>query len=337
MNEEEFLKSEKNLFDLKKLNDGKYTISDFEFKLELNKDGIVIFTTTEEFLEPIEKEMKNKKVSTIYQALEDVTKLYDRLMDDENEESPLYKGQDVFELENDNNDIKFIDRTRYSKDQFNNDIIFNILEFLSFYDLCRFSRVSKNWLKLTDSDLLWERLLKVYKYEVVENLSIKKSFQESHDGLVKKIISLSDCYTINKNTVTKNQKGFGIFHLPFFKIREQKKPIRLEVKGMDSSFFCNGWFQIVCGNGNVLSQTNFYCLSGTDILGSVISSDDIKNLDVKEIIFDFKKMEIEIPKGILKYKMDEYQYSQDTATIAVNFGSSISDTVNMSVTFNLIV
>lgn len=81
--EEEFLKGEKNLFDIKKLSNGKYSISDFEFNLDLNNDGTVVFTSNEEFLEPIEKEMKNKRFTTTVQALEEVLNQYDRFIDDE--------------------------------------------------------------------------------------------------------------------------------------------------------------------------------------------------------------------------------------------------------------
>ena len=64
-----------------------------------------------------------------------MTENYDKLMNSvlNDEEKPLYEGQDVFEDENDNHNIKFEGRVRWKKDDFNMDIFLYIFEFLRWY------------------------------------------------------------------------------------------------------------------------------------------------------------------------------------------------------------
>jgi hypothetical protein len=128
--------------------------NEFEFKIDVAT--LTVSIEDEEFLGSWAIDVNSSHHTTIDELLHSCTKLYGKLMGlDDHEHSPLYKGQEVFELENDNNDIKFVSRLRISPDDFNQDLLINCFSFLSPANCLMLSRVSKQWNKLIKSNILW--------------------------------------------------------------------------------------------------------------------------------------------------------------------------------------
>lgn len=172
---------EKNLFlfELKSVEDEKLTLSidnSFEFSI---KDLKV--STSEDFLEEWSEKCNKHNAKSLSELLKICTKEYGIVMDVEDKDSPLYKGQDVFELENDNNDIKFVSRIRINTEEFNTDLLLNVFAFLTPENTLRLSRVCKSWKKLVQTDSLWKDYCK--KEGIVELFEGVNSFYQLYVAL----------------------------------------------------------------------------------------------------------------------------------------------------------
>jgi len=112
-------------------------------------------STEEDVLEEVcKKKINQKYLIDNSKILEEFSILYGNTMDEE--EKPLYQGQDVFEDENDNYDLKFIDRFRITEETFHSDLFTHVFTFLTPFNLIKLGRVSKKWLKLSRLDIIWK-------------------------------------------------------------------------------------------------------------------------------------------------------------------------------------
>jgi hypothetical protein len=113
-------------------------------------------SSSDEILQTWVEDVNREKYDSFASLLGNCTNVYGKLMGVENhEKSPLYMGQEVFELENDNHDIKFTTRIRISSDDLPDDLLIHCLSFLCPENTVSLSRVSKPWNILIKSDLLW--------------------------------------------------------------------------------------------------------------------------------------------------------------------------------------
>lgn len=147
---------EKNqfLFQLKDSNEDSFTITidnSFDFSIQNLK-----VSSEDEFLTDWCEKCNKKSPKTMEELLLICTTEYGVLMGVEDENSPLYQGQDVFDLENDNNDMKFVDRMRISQEDFNTDLLLYVFAYLTPENSLRLTRVSKLWKKLIETDSLWK-------------------------------------------------------------------------------------------------------------------------------------------------------------------------------------
>lgn len=172
----EFLEDgEKNLYEIKHIKDNLFSISDFEFTFYMEGD-VYYLKTSEDFLETICQNVNEKKVKDINLLLSTLTLEYEKeITSDLKEDSPLYKNQDVFETENDNHDLKFVDRIRWNNEDFNMDIFLYVFEFLPPTHVFQLNRVSKEWKKLAEDEKLWETICKREDTEKSED-SCRQSF-----------------------------------------------------------------------------------------------------------------------------------------------------------------
>jgi hypothetical protein len=119
-------------------------------------------TTPDESFGPFVSKVNLNSYSTIADLLRVCNSEYATfigLVDD----SPvvLYTGQDVYEEENDNHDLKFIERLRIDSTIFPEDLLTLILSFLDGTRVQSFSRVSKGWNKMINqNDGLWNEIWK---------------------------------------------------------------------------------------------------------------------------------------------------------------------------------
>lgn len=133
---------------------------DSEFEFSINPKTLTV-SSSEEFLADWINvlNVNRMKSNSIEDLLVSCTKNYAILMGiDDLEESPLYsEGQQILELENDNFDMKFVDRIRLSQDDFNMDLLSTVFCFLYPRDTARFSRVCKSWSIICADDVLWKQ------------------------------------------------------------------------------------------------------------------------------------------------------------------------------------
>lgn len=155
----EFISNEeKNTYTIKvkEENEDRIILSiqdDFDFTF--NTSNFQLSTEDDFLLELVEK-VNSLNLSDGFKILQECTKSYSKLIDDD-QESPLYKGQDVFELENDNHDIKFVSRIRFKEEDFNSDLWVNVFEFLDVNSVLNASRVCKKWNKMCNQDSVWKK------------------------------------------------------------------------------------------------------------------------------------------------------------------------------------
>lgn len=210
---EDYLNSEENIFSIqiKEKNEKKiiFTISDdFDFDLILQTLQI---TSQDEFLTELCQKVNQNSLKNVVEVLKLVQKEYGNLMDPD---SPLYKGQDVFDLDNDNNDIKFLERVRYKEDDFNSDLWLNVYLFLEPIHLLKLSRVSKQWLKLTRDEEVWKSICLREKLEAKSDLSWRETYIEENSSKFKWSILSSSIEKISDfrirqtdaNSNSKNQR-----------------------------------------------------------------------------------------------------------------------------------
>jgi hypothetical protein len=148
--------SEKNPFGFMLVNSTlialELTIDDFQCSLH-SDDSFYHIATEDDFLFTFMNNFNVEKYMSLNDALLGLTTQYGKQYDDSS--TPLYHNQDVFELENDNHDLKFVDRVRFKEDDFNFDLFLFIFEFLSPEDIARLQRVSKAFHRIGMSDHLW--------------------------------------------------------------------------------------------------------------------------------------------------------------------------------------
>lgn len=172
------LNSDANVYNIKIITETNENITfsiqdEFEFIVKkLNFEA----STKDDFIQEICEELNLKKYLKIEDLLSNFTKKYSIMINDV--ESPLYKGQDVFDDENDNHDIKFTSRIRFDLEKFNKDIILNLFFYLNYKDLVKLSLVCKEWYKLSHEELLWKNLTKE-ENPFIQELGYRKSFIES--------------------------------------------------------------------------------------------------------------------------------------------------------------
>jgi hypothetical protein len=159
----DFLQSEHNSYNFQVVSSSGDAIiisidSDYTFQVNLSNGKV---SSSDDFLSDWVTIVNNPGKYTpdnIVELLSSCVRAYEKILGlDEVEESPLYKeGQQVFELENDNYDIKFVERIRISDEHMNDDLLLNCFAFLAPSNVAILGRVSKSWYKLTSNDLLWE-------------------------------------------------------------------------------------------------------------------------------------------------------------------------------------
>ena len=165
---ENFLKNVRNPygFHLISMDDSKATIKMDDFEFTISTQTLRI-SSNEEFLETFVQNVNSANCQEFDALFERILKEYDVLMGiEDGGESPLYEeGQQVFELGNDNHDMKFTDRIRLNPDDFNMYLLLNVFEYLEPENTWKLSRVSKLWYSLTVNELLWKQYCKKYNYE----------------------------------------------------------------------------------------------------------------------------------------------------------------------------
>lgn len=182
----------------------------------------------------------------------------------DNDESPLYKGQDVFDLENDNNDMKFVSRMRINQDDFNFDLFIHIFSFLTPQNLLKLQRISKKFQSLISNESLWKELCfkegiyelstKTWKGEYIDSVltdlsfiltqsSFWEAFQNDEKSLMTPdpTLSVGTSYEINPWLEFTLKKplyidNIDILHIPF------------SIGGWGQSFTNNTEFQYLEGD-----------------------------------------------------------------------------------------
>lgn len=128
-----------------------------DFDFTLNKQNYKL-STEDDFLLDMIEQINSLSLTDPSTILQQCTKEFSKLVDDvEKEDDVLYKGEDVFELENDNNDIKFVDRIRYKEEDFNSDLFIYVFEFLDISSIAKTSRVCKKWNEMCSKDVIWKK------------------------------------------------------------------------------------------------------------------------------------------------------------------------------------
>jgi hypothetical protein len=117
---------ERNPFAFVHSHDNSIEIDGFSFTMSL-LEGKYRLESSEEFLATFVNNYNKSNVGDIMKSLELLTIEYAHQIKDV---TPLYNNQDIFELENDNHDMKFTDRIRYSEGDFNFDLFYYIFDFL---------------------------------------------------------------------------------------------------------------------------------------------------------------------------------------------------------------
>lgn len=179
LNTEKFIQDEgKNIYLIQikeqSLEKIMFTLQDYEFSVTIKEKKFFV-EALDDFLEDWMTKVNKKCDSTtdITELLQICTKEFGILIGDEEEDDEL-----IFEsnLENDNFDLKFVDRIRFGEDDFNPDLFVNIFEFLSGFYLIHFRRVSKLWKDLIEKDSLWESIIKKEKIESQAKMPLYKIF-----------------------------------------------------------------------------------------------------------------------------------------------------------------
>jgi hypothetical protein len=137
-----------------------FTVDDFHFTIGKHETTYE-FETHDEFL----LAMYDSMTITTSDPLELIQRVSDAYGDLFGEKSPLYNNQDVFELENDNHDMKFIERLRFSEDDINGDVFSKIFDFLPLGDLLTIRRVNKKFNHLATLGWIWKKFCS----EIVED------------------------------------------------------------------------------------------------------------------------------------------------------------------------
>lgn len=176
-----FCQSDENLFSfvLKEEQKNKIKMEIQEmFEFELDFQNLKISSSDDTLNEFIEK-VNSKTYKNTTELLSQATKVYGDIFVEE--EKPLYEGQDVFELDNDNNDIKFLERVRIKEEDFNSDLFLVVFEFLEPKNISILSRVSKKFYKLTNDQLLWKGICERNQIEITEEHkdNLKQNYIES--------------------------------------------------------------------------------------------------------------------------------------------------------------
>jgi hypothetical protein len=104
-----------------------FEIDGFPFLLTCRNE-IFSISSQDDFLKTFVSNFNVNHVTDLEGALTLLTSEYSSLYDIE--KSPLYNNQDVYELENDNYDLKVFDRVRFREEDFNVDIYSLIFDFL---------------------------------------------------------------------------------------------------------------------------------------------------------------------------------------------------------------
>jgi hypothetical protein len=140
--------------------DHDFTVDDFHFSIKKH-DTSYEFETSDEFL----LELNSSMIKTSSDPLELIQRISDAYGDLFGEKSPLYNNQDIFELENDNHDIKFIARMRFTEDDIHGDVFSKVFDFLPRSDLLSIRRVNKKFNHLATLGTIWKKFCS----EIVED------------------------------------------------------------------------------------------------------------------------------------------------------------------------
>jgi peptidylprolyl isomerase len=126
----------------------------YEFEVDGFHFGLVryTFTSSEDFFAPISAKLKGQHFKSPVEMILSFIPLYASLLD---VDSPIYNNEPLFEDENDNHDMKFIQRSTFPPHIAQNDlIVFTILTFASRKDLVFAARVCKGWNRIVkDGDV----------------------------------------------------------------------------------------------------------------------------------------------------------------------------------------
>jgi hypothetical protein len=180
----DFLQGDSNTYNFKlvSIDENVATMSiddDYQFQINLNTFQV---SSNDEFLIEWVTLVNSFHFVDVSSLLTQCVKSYDKFLGVEDvEESPLYiEGQQVFELENDNFDLKFVSRMRISEDDFNSDLLLNVFAFLTPQNTMILGRVSKLWYKLTSNETLWKQYFKDVAQQ--EGIEVRELDLDSLEG-----------------------------------------------------------------------------------------------------------------------------------------------------------
>lgn len=228
---------EKNIYEIELIEEKDdsiiLSISHFNFLLKEEQDYFIL-KTEEEFLLEICKKVNQKQ----FKSISSIFSLFNEYYSQEIEEKPLYEGQDVFELENDNNDMKFLDRIRFKEEDFNSDLFIYIFEFLHPFEICKFQRISKKFYEIGEKDILWKK----FCYDKLQKKSWKLQYQYEISLLDFKwdieSSNLLSCTIEEINSTTIKVKYYGCDNQIFLKpkIKKGKASITIEATGTNDEY-----------------------------------------------------------------------------------------------------